>query len=269
MTTPQERARLDSLKRVWEQRRRISQRLARIKTRLAVYSGKGGVGKTTIAINLAVLLAQQGHRVGILDADIDCPNVTRALNITERPIFKDGQLIPPERFGVKAISMAFFQEKEEEAIIWRGPMIHSAINELLQLTDWGDLDYLVVDLPPGTSDAPLTVMQVLPLHGFVVVTTPQLLAKLDAKRSINMIRKLGVKVLGVVENYTGDVFGSGAGEELARELGVPFLGSLALRPDYRDTSTPTVLTSPEVRAEYERILEGIKASLHALNKQTS
>jgi ATP-binding protein involved in chromosome partitioning len=112
-------------------------------------------------------------------------------------------------------------------------------------------------------------MQVLPLHGFVVVTTPQLLAKLDAKRSINMIRKLGVKVLGVVENYTGDVFGSGAGEELARELGVPFLGSLALRPDYRDTSTPTVLTSPEVRAEYERILEGIKASLHALNKQTS
>ena len=139
--------------------------------------------------------------------------------------------------------MAFFQQKEDEAIIWRGPMVHNAINQFLQITDWGELDYLVVDLPPGTSDSPLTVMQTLPLEGFIMVTTPQSLAKLDAKRSINMVRKLNVKVLGIVENFTGEIFGEGGGESLARELAVPFLGTMALRPDYRDDSKPTVLTS--------------------------
>ena len=163
--------------------------------------------------------------------------------------------------------MAFFQENEEEAIIWRGPMIHNAINQFLQMTAWGDLDYLVVDLPPGTSDAPLTVMQALPLDGFVVVTTPQHLANLDAKRCINMIRKLKVNVLGVVENYTGEMFGQGAGDVLAREMGLPLLGSIALRPDYRDTSKPTVLANSEVMDEYQGILESIKASLKASGKE--
>ena len=269
MPTPQEQARLEAIKKNWQQRRQITQHLSRIKAKVAVYSGKGGVGKTTVAVNLAVLLAEQGNSVGILDADIDCPNVTKAFGVSEKPLYQkgqdgqEGQIIPAESFGVKVLSMAFFQQNEEEAIIWRGPMIHNAITQFLQTTDWGDLDYLVVDLPPGTSDSPLTIMQTLPLDGFVVVTTPQMLAKLDARRSINMVKKLKLKVLGIVENYTGDVFGSGAGSELAQEMELPFLGSFTLRPDYRDTSRPTVLLSPEVRQEYEQMVARMEASLKA------
>ena len=185
--------------------------------------GMGGVGKTTVAVNLAATLANDGAKVGILDIDIDCPNVVRAMNLSEQPLVgEDKKMLPPERFGVTVMSMAFFQENENEAIIWRGPMIHNAINQMLQSTDWGDLDYLFIDLPPGTSDAPLTIMQVLTMDGFVVVTTPQELAKVDAKRSINMIRKLQVNVLGVVENMSGGVFGSGAGEEISNELDLDF-----------------------------------------------
>ena len=271
MTTPQEKARLEAIKKTWQQKRQVTQRLEGIKTKVAVYSGKGGVGKTTIAVNLAASLAQEGKQVGLLDVDIDCPNVTKVMGISDRPVYdKDnGEIIPSQRFGVRVVSMAFFQENEEEAIIWRGPMIHNAINQFLQMTAWGDLDYLIVDLPPGTSDAPLTVMQALPLDGFVVVTTPQHLAGLDAKRCINMIRKLKVNVLGVVENYTGEMFGQGAGNDLAREVDLPFLGSIALRPDYRDTSQPTVLTSPEVKEEYREIVENIKASLKTLGKDVN
>ena len=255
--TPQEKARLESIKRTWQQRREITDRLGRIKVKLGVYSGKGGVGKTTVAVNLAVSLAKMGHAVGLLDADIDCPNAARAIGVTEPPEMEDNQFIPPEAHGVKVMSMGFFQENEEEAIIWRGPMIHNAINQFLQNTDWGDLDYLVVDLPPGTSDAPLTIMQVLQLDGFLVVTTPQSLAKLDAKRSINMIKKMNVNVLGVVENLSGGVFGSGAGEELAKETDLPFLGRLELLSDYRDSQSPTVLESVKVKEEYIRLVEAI------------
>ena len=267
MATAQEKARLDAIKKTWQQKRQITQRLGQIKTKVAVYSGKGGVGKTTIAVNLAATLAQEGKQVGLLDVDIDCPNVTKAMGISDKPMYENGQITPSQRFGVKVVSMAFFQEKEDEAIIWRGPMIHNAINQFLQMTDWGDLEYLVVDLPPGTSDAPLTIMQTLPLDGFVVVTTPQHLASLDARRCINMIRKLKVNVLGVVENYTGEMFGSGAGDQLAKDMDLSFLGSLSLRPDYRDTSQPTVLSNPEVMEEYRQVLKGVKASLKALGKE--
>ena len=214
------RQRIEAMRRQFEQKRQVADALAQIGHKIGVYSGKGGVGKTTVAVNLATTLAHEGHSVGILDVDIDCPNVVRAMKVAERPQVGEGnKMLPSERFGVKVMSMGFFQQNEEEAIIWRGPMVHNAINQLLQNTDWGTLDYLVVDLPPGTSDAPLTVMQNLELDGFIVVTTPQELAKIDAKRSINMIRKLQVKVLGVVENFSGDIFGSGAGEELAERTG--------------------------------------------------
>jgi ATP-binding protein involved in chromosome partitioning len=165
--------------------------------------------------------------------------------------------------------MSFFQENEEEAIIWRGPMIHNAINQFLQSTDWGELDYLVVDMPPGTSDSPLTVMQTLPMDGFVVVSTPQELANIDAKRCINMIRKLNLNVVGIVENYTGDVFGQGGGENLAKEVGAPYLGALALRSAYRDSTRPTSLLDSEVGEEYAHLVEGMKKSLKEMGREAS
>ena len=258
----QARAKIEQMKRTFEQKRAIADSMSSIKTKIGVYSGKGGVGKTTVAVNLAVALAQDGAKVGILDVDIDCPNVVKAMKVSEPPMVgEDKRLVPSERFGVSVMSMGFFQKNEEEAIIWRGPMIHNAINQLVQTTDWGELDYLIIDLPPGTSDSPLTVMQTLTMDGFVVVTTPQELAKIDAKRSINMIKTLKVKVLGVVENFSGRVFGSGAGEELAEEMSLPFLGRLELREDYRDTSRPTVLNSGDVLAEYRHIAEQTKLAL--------
>ena len=253
----QARARIESMKQQFEQKRAISDALSSIKHKIGVYSGKGGVGKTTIAVNLAVSLALEGARVGILDVDIDCPNVVRALKIAEQPVVgEDRQMIPPERFGVKVMSMAFFQQDEEEAIIWRGPMVHNAINQFLQSTEWGELDYLVIDLPPGTSDAPLTIMQALDLDGFVVVATPQELAQIDAKRSINMIRKLNVNVLGI-----GEIFGEGSGEELAESMGLEFLGRLRMKADYLDTSKPTVLNSNAVLEEFRHIATGVRSGL--------
>ena len=269
MSTRQENARLEQIKRSWQQKRQITDRLSKVRTTIGIYSGKGGVGKTTVAVNLAVVLARQGSKVGLLDVDIDCPNVTKVLGIAEKPDYVNGQILPAEKWGVKVVSMAFFQEKEEEAIIWRGPMIHNAINQFLQATDWGDLDYLLVDLPPGTSDSPLTVMQTIPLDGFVVVSTPQELATIDAKRCINMIRKLNLNVLGIVENYTGEIFGEGAGRKLAQEIEAPFLGGLALRSSYRDTSSPTALADPEVGKEYAGLADAVRKSLKELGREAA
>ncbi len=264
MNKEQQQARLAQIKRQWEQKRAISKSLGKIRTKIGVYSAKGGVGKTTVAVNLATYLSKQGYSVGLLDADIDTPNAAMVFGGDAQPSVQSGRITPAEAFGVKVVSMSFFQEKPEEAIIWRGPMIHNALNQFLQMTDWGDIDFLVVDMPPGTSDSPLTVMQVLSMDGFVVVTTPQSLAALDAKRSINMIKKLNVEVLGVVENYTGDIFGTGAGPGIATDMDLTFLGYVALRPDYQDDSQPTVLSSSEVEAEYAVIWEGVKARLTAL-----
>ena len=258
----QARARIEAMKRQFEQKKAIADSLSEIEHKIGVYSGKGGVGKTTVAVNLAVTLAQQGAAVGLLDVDIDCPNVIRAMRVAEPPsVGEANRMIPPQQFGVSVMSMGFFQQNENEATIWRGPMIHNAINQILQTTAWGALDYLIMDLPPGTSDAPLTIMQALTIDGFVVVTTPQELAKIDAARSINMIRTMRVDVLGVVENFSGDIFGSGAGEELASELDLAFLGRLEMRSDYRDVSKPAALTSRAVRGEYRRIAAAIDAAL--------
>ena len=260
--TEQDKARIESMKRNWEQRRKLGENLGKIKNKIAVYSGKGGVGKTTIAVNLAVLLAQQGYQVGLLDADIDCPNVIRMLHMHTGPSSGDnGQIIPPEKHGLKVMSMGFFQKNEMEAIIWRGPMIHNAINQFLELTEWGDLDYLVVDLPPGTSDAPLTIMQVLKLDGFIVVTTPQDLSFVDAVRSINMIRKMNVNILGVVENMSGEIFGYGAGEAIADKLNLKFLGRLELDKAYGDMSAPAVLREEHIRKDFEQLLAEALPSL--------
>ena len=269
MSTPQEGARLEQIKESWRQKRQITDRLSKIRTKIGVYSGKGGVGKTTIAVNLAVTLAQEGKLVGLLDVDIDCPNATKVLGIVEKPTATEDQIIPSAKWGVKVLSMAFFQESEEEAIVWRGPMIHNAISQFLQVTDWGELDYLVVDLPPGTSDAPLTIMQTLPMDGFVVVSTPQVLATVDAKRCINMIRKLNLNVLGVVENYTGEIFGEGGGKDLAKEVEAPFLGELALRSIYRDSSKPTTLLDKSVEEEFASVANAMKKSLKEFGSEAA
>ncbi|MSQ41010.1 MAG: ATP-binding protein [Dehalococcoidia bacterium] len=267
MMNEQQRARLESIKRTWQQKREITESLGRIKNKIAVYSGKGGVGKTTIAVGIAVTLARQGFKVGIFDADIDCPNVTKLMGLTNRPEVKDNRFYPPEKHGVKVISMSFFQEREDEAIIWRGPMVHNAINQFLQMTEWGELDYLIVDLPPGTSDAPLTIMQTLPLDGFIIVTTPQALAKMDALRSLNMVRKMNLKVIGVVENFSGDVFGYGAGEDLAMEAAVHFLGRLEMRKDYRQREDePAPVHSSAVRREFEALLSRALPTLETLKQ---
>ena len=146
MPTPQETARLEQIKKSWQQKRQITERLDRIKTKIGIYSGKGGVGKTTVSVNLAVTLASQGNTVGLLDVDIDCPNVARVMGITDKPEYIDGQIIPSEKWGVKVVSMAFFQENPDEAIIWRGPMIHNAISQFLQQTDWADLDLSLIHI---------------------------------------------------------------------------------------------------------------------------
>jgi ATP-binding protein involved in chromosome partitioning len=259
--TPQEQAKLEAMKRNWEQRKQVGDRLSHVKTKIGVYSGKGGVGKTTVAVNLAVTLAHRGFSVGLLDVDIDCPNVHSLIAAHEDPRHSDDGLVPAQAWGVKVMSMGYLQQDPNEAIIMRGPMIHNTINQLLQSTNWGELDYLVVDLPPGTSDAPLTIMQVLQMDGFVVVTSPQALAVLDAKRSINMIRKMNVNVTGVVENFSGDIFGRGAGEQLAKEMSLEFLGHIELRPDYQNTDRPTVLVSEIVKDEYEKILDEVLKQL--------
>ena len=163
-------------------------------------------------------------------------------------------MVPAERYGVKVMSMGFFQKDELEAIIWRGPMIHNAINQFLELTEWGELDYLVVDLPPGTSDAPLTIMQVLKLDGFIVITTPQDLSYIDAVRSINMIRKMNVNILGVVENMSGEIFGHGAGETISERMKIKFLGRRELNKAYGDMSAPGILRDESIRKDFEALL---------------
>ena len=256
--TPAEEARLAQGRDQFKQKQAISNSLNSIKYRIGVYSGKGGVGKTTVTTNLALTLAKHGRKVAILDCDIDCPNVTRVLRISERPgADNEGKMIPPSKHGVSVMSMGFFQENEDEAIVWRGPMIHNAINQFISKTNWGDIDYLICDLPPGTSDAPLTVMQTLNLDGFIVVSTPQELAALDAKRSINMIKKLNLKVFGVVENMTGGIFGKGAAIEMAEELELPVLSEISLLSDYSDSFDPVVHTNDTSEKEFERLMKNL------------
>jgi len=224
---------------------------------IAVASGKGGVGKSTTAVNLALGLLANGLRVGILDADIYGPSMPRLLKISGRPTQIDGRIINPmENYGLKVMSMGFLVD-EETAMIWRGPMVQSALLQMLREVAWGELDVLVVDMPPGTGDAQLTMAQQVPLAGAVIVSTPQDLALIDARKGLNMFRKVEVPVLGIVENMsyfvapdTGtryDIFGHGGARKEAERIGVPFLGEVPLTMNIRETSdagTPLVASDP-------------------------
>jgi len=227
-----------------------------IRNALAVASGKGGVGKTTVAVNLAVALAQAGAKVGLLDADIYGPNVPTMMGVRDLPEPVEGKLIPAEAFGVRVMSIAFLVPPGQP-LIWRGPMLHSAIRQFVADVAWGELDYLIVDLPPGTGDAQLSLTQTLPLSGGVIVTLPQQVSLEDARRGLEMFRTMDVPVLGVVENMSylelpdgtrHDVFGQGGGEALARQAGVPFLGAIPMLAEVRmagDGGRPIVLSHPE------------------------
>lgn len=225
---------------------------------IAVASGKGGVGKSTTAVNFALGLQANGLRVGILDADIYGPSVPRLLKISGRPEQIDGRLIKPmENYGLKAMSMGFLVD-EETAMIWRGPMVQSALLQMLREVAWGDLDVLVVDMPPGTGDAQLTMAQQVPLAGAVIVSTPQDLALIDARKAVTMFRKVEIPLLGIVENMsyflapdTGkryDIFGHGGARAEAERIGVPFLGEVPLTMEIRERSdlgTPIVHAEPD------------------------
>ncbi len=237
--------------------RPMSAAIPGVKTIIAVASGKGGVGKSTTAVNLALSLRGLGLKVGILDADIYGPSLPRLLAITDRPAIEDDRIVPIDRFGVKAMSMGFLME-EENPVIWRGPMIVSALMQMVREVDWGELDVLVLDMPPGTGDAQLTMAQQVPLQGAVIVSTPQDLALIDARKGLKMFKNVDVPILGIIENMStficphcgesSDIFGHGGAEEDARRLGVPFLGAVPLHMDIRissDAGTPVVIAEPD------------------------
>jgi ATP-binding protein involved in chromosome partitioning len=229
---------------------------APIRNAIAVGSGKGGVGKTTVAVNLAIALAETGARVGLMDADIYGPNVPTMLGVHRLPPPTQNKLIPAQAYGVKMISMGLLV-KPGQPLIWRGPMLNSAIRQFLSDVEWGELDYLIVDLPPGTGDAALSLAQSLPLSGAVIVTLPQQVSLEDARRGLEMFRTLDVPILGIVENMSYlelpdgsrmDIFGSGGGEALAAQAGVPFLGKIPIDPRVReggDSGKPVIVAHPD------------------------
>jgi ATP-binding protein involved in chromosome partitioning len=230
-----------------------------VRNAVAIASGKGGVGKSTVAVNVAVSLAQSGARVGLLDADIYGPNIPTMMGVSQLPGSKDGKLIPALAHGVQLMSIGFLV-KPDQPLIWRGPMLHSAIRQFLTDVAWSELDYLIIDLPPGTGDAQLSLTQSLPLSGGVIVTLPQKVSLDDARRGLEMFRQLNVTVLGVVENMSYldlpdgtqiDIFGSGGGERLAHETGVPYIGAVPIDPAVReggDEGIPIVISQPECAA---------------------
>jgi ATP-binding protein involved in chromosome partitioning len=252
---------------------------------IAVGSGKGGVGKTTLAVNLAVSLAKMGHKVGLLDADVYGPNVPLMLGVNAQPrMIGENRIEPLEAFGLKVISVGFLNPGDKP-IIWRGPMLHQIVRQFLGLVEWGHLDYMVVDLPPGTGDIALSLVQTVPLTGAVVVSTPSDVSLQDARKAIEMFRQMKVDVIGVVENMSYfvcphcqheiDIFSRGGAEKMAQQFGVSFLGSIELDPEVRKSSDggkPVVLdgeNSPHAKSIYDfakRVVtrvEEIKASAPA------
>ncbi|MFC7462476.1 iron-sulfur cluster carrier protein ApbC [Hydrogenophaga defluvii] len=260
------------------------QLLPSVKNIIAVASGKGGVGKSTTAVNLALALAAEGATVGILDADIYGPSQPMMMGIEGRPESVDGQTMEPlENYGVQVISIGFLIDKDE-AMIWRGPMATQALEQLLRQTNWKDLDYLIVDMPPGTGDIQLTLSQRVPMTGAVIVTTPQDIALLDARKGIKMFEKVGVPILGIVENmavhvctncgHVEHIFGADGGKKMAAEYGMDYLGALPLKMQIReqaDSGRPTVIADPdgEVAGLYKAVARQVAIKIAAKAKDFS
>lgn len=240
-----------------------------VKNILAISSGKGGVGKSTVAVNVAVALAKAGAKVGLIDADIYGPNDPTMLGLSDAQVVvqqtPEGEVLEPAfNYGVKLVSMAFLIDKDQP-VIWRGPMLNGIIRQFLYQVNWGELDYLIVDMPPGTGDAQLTLAQAVPMSGVVIVTTPQTVSLLDSRKGLRMFQQLGVSILGIVENMSYfippdlpdkryDIFGSGGGKKTAEDLGVPLIGSIPLEMPVRqgsDNGVPIVVSDPDSIAAQE------------------
>jgi ATP-binding protein involved in chromosome partitioning len=228
-----------------------------VKNVIAVGAGKGGVGKTTVAVNLALALAKCGSKVGIIDADIYGPNVPIMLGMKTQLTTDGTKIVPAEKYGLQVISMGFLTA-DESPIIWRGPMLHGALQQFFREVAWSDLDYLVIDLPPGTGDVALSLSQTVPVAGAIVVTTPQQVSLADTRRAVAMYKKLNIPTLGVVENmsyfvctnclHESDIFGHGGGEEMATQLGIPFVGRIPIYQPIRegsDTGVPLLISEPD------------------------
>lgn len=248
-----------------------------VKNIIAIASGKGGVGKSTTAVNLALALAAEGAKVGMLDADIYGPSQPMMLGITGKPISKDGQSMEPmEGHGLQAMSIGFMIEGDDVPMVWRGPMVTQALDQLLRQTHWDGLDYLVIDLPPGTGDIQLTLAQKVPVTGAVIVTTPQDIALLDAKKGLKMFEKVDIKIIGIVENmsthicskcgHEEHIFGAGGGEKMCADYGVELLGDLPLDIRIReqtDSGAPTVIAEPDgqIAREYRQIARRVAVKI--------
>jgi ATP-binding protein involved in chromosome partitioning len=229
-----------------------------VKNILAVASGKGGVGKTTVAVNLALVLSKTGAKVGLLDADVYGPTVPLMLGLKESPQVINNKIQPPITSGVKVISMGFFYEQSQQAGIYRGPIVSGIVKQFLTDVNWGDLDYLIIDLPPGTGDAPLTMAQTIPITGILIVTTPQEVAMNVAVKAVGMFNKLNIPIVGVIENMSYlqcphcnehiHIFGKGGGQKVSEQFNIPFIGEIPLHPhimEGSDQGKPITITEPE------------------------
>jgi len=254
---------------------KITKTLAKVKHKVLVFSGKGGVGKSTVTANLGLALARKDKKVGLLDVDIHGPNLAKLLGVEDKRMGASDteRIIPVEPVsGLKLVSMAFVLPDSNSPVIWRGPLKMKAIQQFLGDVEWGELDWLIIDSPPGTGDEPLSIAQLIPATAAIIVTTPQELSLLDSRKAINFAKKLNLRILGVIENMSGlicphcggriDLFKQGGGEKMAKEMGVPFLGKVPIDPgivETGDKGTPFVLAQPESEAAraFEKIVEKI------------
>ncbi len=276
-----EEVRVNLTSRVPSGRRKEKAMIPGVRNVVAVGSGKGGVGKSTVSVGLALALAETGASVGLLDADIWGPNIPQMLGVDVPPSQNGQKIVPAVGHGVKMVSMAFFVD-ESTPVIWRGPMVGKMVEQLLNDVEWGELDYLVVDLPPGTGDASLTLAQAIPLSGLVVVATPQDVALADASKAVSMFQRLNVPILGMVENMSyflcphcnqrTDIFGHGGAAEMAEEIGTPLLGEIPLDPVIRtggDSGRPVLVDNPEspLAAVFREIGSRLAAAVSVRNLQ--
>jgi len=257
----------ERMKEIREQEKRIKTRMGKIRHKLAILSGKGGVGKSTVTANLAVALAQKGYKVGVLDADIHGPSIPKLLGVRKGKLTASGTddegIVPVEGpLGIKIVSMDFLLPSDETPIIWRGPMKMGAIRQFLADVVWGDLDFLLIDLPPGTGDEPLSIMQLMPdIDGILMVTAPSEVSQIVVKRAIGFTRELHVPLVGIIENMSGfvcpkcgaefDILGTGGGQKISEELSVPFLGKIPIEQkicEDSDRGTPFIIEHPDTPA---------------------